>query len=232
MTGQLRARGNSLVVMVNNTRRPGAIPAMNTDWWNYGGLTRSVRLVETPAVFIRAARVQCAEVGSATHRRVRGAGRCARPTPVTIEIPGANARADRHDRRRRARRLRLRRRAGALVAGVAQALRRHHLRGGERVHDRIGFRTIEAVGTEIVSTAGRSFLRGISLHEEALGRGGRATSRADAEALLGWPRSSVVTSSRLAHYPHNEEMTRAADRHGPAGLVGDPGLLDDRLGRQ
>ena len=61
MTGQLRPRGNSLVVMVNNTRRANALPAMNTDWWNYGGLTRGVRLVETPAVFIRDARVQCAK---------------------------------------------------------------------------------------------------------------------------------------------------------------------------
>ena len=25
---------------------------MNTDWWNYGGITRDVLLVETPATFI------------------------------------------------------------------------------------------------------------------------------------------------------------------------------------
>jgi beta-glucuronidase len=92
VTGQLRPRDNSLVVMVNNRRRPAAIPAMNTDWWNYGGLTRGVRLLETPAVFIRAARVQCAKgapgrvAGFVQLDGARG------PTPVTIEIREANAR--------------------------------------------------------------------------------------------------------------------------------------------
>jgi beta-glucuronidase len=92
VTGQLRPAGNSLVVMVNNTRRPAAIPAMNTDWWKYGGLTRGVRLLETPAVFIRAARVQCAKgapgrvAGFVQLDGARG------PTPVTIEIREANAR--------------------------------------------------------------------------------------------------------------------------------------------
>ncbi|HMC93946.1 MAG TPA: glycoside hydrolase family 2 TIM barrel-domain containing protein, partial [Polyangia bacterium] len=52
------------------------------------------------------------------------------------------------------------------------------------------------------------------LHEEALGRGGRATSRADAEALLGLAKELGCNFVRLAHYPHNEEMTRAADRLG------------------
>ncbi len=41
-------KDNSLVVRVNNRRRPEGVPAMNTDWWNYGGLTREVLLVQTP----------------------------------------------------------------------------------------------------------------------------------------------------------------------------------------
>jgi beta-glucuronidase len=85
---------------------------------------------------------------------------------------------------------------------------------GDRVQDRIGFRTIEAVGTEIRLNGRSIFLRGISLHEEALGRGGRATSRADAESLLGLAKELGCNFVRLAHYPHNEEMTRAADRMG------------------
>ncbi len=31
---------------------PRRVPTINTDWWNYGGLTRDVLLVETPATFI------------------------------------------------------------------------------------------------------------------------------------------------------------------------------------
>ena len=60
ITGKLRARDNSLVVKVDNTRHADAVPTVNTDWWNYGGLTRDVTIVETPATFIRDYRLQLA----------------------------------------------------------------------------------------------------------------------------------------------------------------------------
>ncbi|HEX3901568.1 MAG TPA: glycoside hydrolase family 2 TIM barrel-domain containing protein [Polyangia bacterium] len=214
VTAQLRPRDNSLVVMVNNTRRPGAIPAMNTDWWNYGGLTRGVRLIDTPAVFVRAARVQCARSAS---RRIAGfvALDGARgPTSVSIDIPELRAHAT----------------AQTDAAGRAtfdfpaapalwspEAPKLYDVTitaGADRVHDQIGFRTIETAGTEIRLNGRSIFLRGISLHEEALVRGGRATSRADAEALLGLAKELGCNFVRLAHYPHNDEMTRAADRMG------------------
>jgi beta-glucuronidase len=214
VTGQLRPRGNSLVVMVNNTRRPGAIPAMNTDWWNYGGLTRGVRLIETPAVFIRAARVQCAK-GDPRHISgfVMLDGTRA-PTTVTLEIPQLPARATvQTDAAGRATFSFAA--APALWSPVAPRLYDVTVTAdGDRVHDQIGFRTIEAVGTELRLNGRPIFLRGISLHEEALGRGGRASSRADAEALLGLAKELGCNFVRLAHYPHNEEMTRAADRMG------------------
>jgi beta-glucuronidase len=214
VTGRLRPQGNSLVVMVNNTRRPGAIPAMNTDWWNYGGLSRGVRLVETPAAFIRAARVELAKgdahrvAGTVALDGARG------PTAVTVEIPEAHARATvETDAQGRA----------AFSFPVTLSLwspespRLYDVdisAGGDRVRDRIGFRTIETHGTELRLNGRPIFLRGISLHEEALGRGGRATSHADAEALLGLAKELGCNFVRLAHYPHNEEMTRAADRLG------------------
>jgi beta-glucuronidase len=214
VTGQLRPRANSLVVWVDSARLPAAIPAMNTDWWNYGGLTRGVRLVEAPAVFIREARVQCAR---ADPRQIAGfvsLDGARGPTPVTIEIPELRARATvRTDAAGRA--------TFAFPARPTlwspEAPKLYDVTitaGGDRVHDLIGFRTIETVGTEIRLNGRSIFLRGISLHEEALGRGGRATSRADAEALLGLAKELGCNFVRLAHYPHNEEMTRAADRMG------------------
>src|ERR1039457_2103567 len=52
ITKLAKATNNSLVVRVNNYRHAEAVPTVNTDWWNYGGLTRDVLLVETPATFI------------------------------------------------------------------------------------------------------------------------------------------------------------------------------------
>jgi beta-glucuronidase len=58
------------------------------------------------------------------------------------------------------------------------------------------------------------FLQGICIHAEAPYRGGRAYSDKDAETLLGWAKELGVNYVRLAHYPHDETMLRAADRMG------------------
>ena len=40
------------MIAVDNTRLADGIPTRQTDWWNYGGLTRDVSLVEVPEQFI------------------------------------------------------------------------------------------------------------------------------------------------------------------------------------
>mgnify|MGYP000004658441 CR=1 FL=1 len=44
---------HTLIVRVDNSRRPEGVPALKTDWWNDGGITRSVELVEVPRTFLR-----------------------------------------------------------------------------------------------------------------------------------------------------------------------------------
>lgn len=53
ITGLLKEKDNSLVVKVDNKRKREAVPTLNTDWWNYGGITRDVTLVEVTNVFIQ-----------------------------------------------------------------------------------------------------------------------------------------------------------------------------------
>jgi beta-glucuronidase len=84
----------------------------------------------------------------------------------------------------------------------------------DSIEDLIGFRTIETRGTEILLNGKPIFLRGISIHAEAPYRTGRAYSDKDAETLLGWAKDLGANFVRLAHYPHDESMLRAADRMG------------------
>ncbi len=187
---------------------------MNTDWWNYGGLTRDVRLIETPPVFVRTARVQLDPHDAGRVTATVELDGAVGPREVTVEIPEVGIRA-----------------AGAADStGHAKLWFAAHLSlwspespklydvvistGGDRVHDSVGFRTIAVRGADLLLNGAPIFLRGVALHEEALGRGGRATTRADAEALLGLARELGCNFVRLAHYPHNDEMTRAADRLG------------------
>jgi beta-glucuronidase len=86
--------------------------------------------------------------------------------------------------------------------------------GSDSIDELMGFRTIESRGTEILLNGKPIFLRGISIHAEAPYRTGRAYSDKDAETLLGWAKELGCNFVRLAHYPHDETMLRAADRMG------------------
>jgi beta-glucuronidase len=214
VTGVVRPRDNSIVVKVDNTRRADALPALNTDWWNYGGLTRGVRLVETPRVFVRNAVVQLAKENTSVVRASVRLDGARAPVKVTIEIPevhaGFTTMTDEHGNARFE--------FGATLAPWSPETPRLYdvviRTGDDRVQDRIGFRTVATRGPDILLNGKPIFLRGISLHEEALGRGGRATTRAQAEALLNLAKDLGCNFVRLAHYPHGDEMTRAADRLG------------------
>src|SRR5271169_2851744 len=69
ITDRVRPTGNFLILRVNNTRAKDAVPTVNTDWWNYGGITRPVTLVEVPETFIEDYSVQ---LGKGSTHEVKG----------------------------------------------------------------------------------------------------------------------------------------------------------------
>ena len=52
VTSALKAGSNFVVAVVDNTRHEDGVPTTQTDWFNYGGLTREVSLIEVPGAFI------------------------------------------------------------------------------------------------------------------------------------------------------------------------------------
>jgi beta-glucuronidase len=84
----------------------------------------------------------------------------------------------------------------------------------DKISDEIGFRTIETKGTKILLNGKETFLRGVCIHEEAAFRNGRAYSAEEAATLLGWAKEMGCNFVRLAHYPHNEQMIRQAEKMG------------------
>ena len=53
ITKLLKEKDNFLVVKVDNKRKKEGVPTLNTDWWNYGGITRDVKIVEVADTFIQ-----------------------------------------------------------------------------------------------------------------------------------------------------------------------------------
>ena len=89
ITNLVKDTGNFLIVKVDNKRRRDAVPTLMTDWWNYGGLTRHVKLIETPATFVQDYFIQ---LQKGSRDRVRGwvklAGDKLRQT-ITLRLPEA-----------------------------------------------------------------------------------------------------------------------------------------------
>src|SRR5690606_2260252 len=84
----------------------------------------------------------------------------------------------------------------------------------DKVTDKIGFRTIETKGQDILLNGKSVFLRGICIHEENPLIPGRFRSAGDMKMMLNWAKELNCNYVRLAHYPHSEEMIKLADEMG------------------
>jgi beta-glucuronidase len=215
ITQAVHSGDNFIVAAVDNTRHEDNVPTLQTDWWNYGGLTREVSLIELPDAFIdeydlHLRRGEGSLIEGWVH--VQGAAAGAK---VEVEIPELGAKTSAAtDADGRA----------AIQLSVSNLERwspdsprlyKVELRAGDdAIHELMGFRTVETRGTEILLNGKPIFLRGVSVHAEAPYRTGRAYSDKDAETLLGWAKELGCNFVRLAHYPHDESMLRAADRMG------------------
>ncbi|WP_322401703.1 glycoside hydrolase family 2 protein [Massilia luteola] len=215
VTDKLAKGRNVVVVKADNTRHQDDIPTVNTDWWNYGGITRDVMLAELPATYIADYKVQLAK-GDA-HRIagfVQMAGE-AKSQQVTVTIPEAGIKATvRTDANGRAA---LNIPVNKLTYWSPEQPKLYTVElagGGDDVVDHIGFRTIETRGRDILLNGKSVFLRGISLHDENPLIPGRLRGRGDMRMLLQWAKEMNCNYVRLAHYPHSEEMIRLADEMG------------------
>lgn len=214
ITNRIKDTDNFLVVKVDNKRRRDAVPTLMTDWWNYGGLTREVKLIETPQTFVNDYMVQ---LQRGSRNRVTGWAKLSGDNlnqKITIRIPevGVNLSFTTNA-------------SGTAAIDFTADLKLWSPDSPklydvfiesetDQVREQIGFRSVETRGTDILLNGKPIFLRGICIHEEAPLRGGRAYSREDAVTLLTWAKELGANFVRLAHYPHNEFMVREADRMG------------------
>jgi beta-glucuronidase len=215
VTAAIHAGANFVVAAVDNTRHEDGVPTLETDWWNYGGLTRSVSLIEVPEAFIdqydlHLSRSESNIIEGWVH--VEGGKQGVK---VEVEIPelGAKATAMLSENGRAAIRIEVK----SLERWSPETPKLYKVRistGQDSIEEEIGFRTIETRGTQILLNGKPIFLRGISIHAEAPYRTGRANTDQDSETLLGWAKELGCNFVRLAHYPHDESMLRAADRMG------------------
>ncbi len=213
VTDKLKPGNNFIVVKVDNKRKREAIPTVNTDWWNYGGITRSVHLITTPRAHITDYSIQLAKGSTQNIEGWVAVKNGKDGETVTLSIPELTK---------------------PVTVLVKDGVARFSIKAkpilwsphnpklysvaintsGDQLTDQIGFRTIETQGAKILLNNKEIFLKGISIHEEAPFKTGRVTSAEECRILLQWAKELGCNFVRLAHYPHSETMVREAEKLG------------------
>ncbi|MFA6087714.1 glycoside hydrolase family 2 protein [Mucilaginibacter sp.] len=216
----LKETENFLVVKVDNKRHADDVPTLNTDWWNYGGITRDVKLIELPQTYLQDYFIQlkkpAGKINAAT-REVEGwikFGGAAATGNITVSIPELKIK-----------------KIFAVSGGITRiSFKAPKLQlwspdnpklyrvvvetATDKVEDKIGFRLIEASGKQLLLNGQPLFMRGICIHGEIPQQVRRASGPEDARQLINQAKELGSNMVRLAHYPHDEAITRLADSVG------------------
>ncbi len=226
----LREGENTVIVKVDNKRHAEDVPTQIFDWWNYGGITRDVKLVKVAPVYMEDYSLQLQKADAkAKTREISFSARLSKAEAghkVVVSIPELKLEqqltTDAEGK------------VGATLKVSAKKLQLWSP-GNPKLYqvqlsldmstytDAIGFRTIETRGKQILLNGEPIFLKGISIHNEKPYGGGRANTADDARTLLSWAKELGCNFVRLAHYPHHEEMVREAEK---MGILGEYPMLE------
>ncbi|WP_366186663.1 glycoside hydrolase family 2 TIM barrel-domain containing protein [Flavobacterium ovatum] len=215
VTGKLKDGDNFIVVMVDNTRKKDAVPTINTDWWNYGGITRDVLLISTPSIYIEDYKVQLAKDNKDQIEGFIQLKNAAKNETVVVEIPELKIKStytvDENGYAKFNFPVKKVQYWSPETPKLYNVIVSSKL---DKVTDKIGFRTIKTIDKDIFLNGKSIFLKGISVHDENPLVGGRFRSEGDMRMMLNWAKELGCNYIRLAHYTHNETMLRLADEVG------------------
>jgi beta-glucuronidase len=210
----VKPKDNFLIIRVDNRRSKDGVPTLNTDWWNYGGITRDVLLIEETAVFIQNFSIQLDKGKNKALAGFVQLSNAVKGETLSISIP--ELKVDQIITTADDGRARFTFEVSSNITYWSPETPKLYsvtiTSSLQTLKDEIGFRTIETKGPDILLNGKPIFLRGISIHEDYRGR--RANGDEDAIAMLNSVKELGCNYVRLAHYPHNESMLRMADKMG------------------
>ncbi len=204
---------NRILLVVNNTRTPGRIPTIFTDWYNYGGLYRSVELYRLPETFIKEFRIHL--IPNSDFKKIQVSvvlDGDAKTDRVQLTIPELGIDQD----------VEISGGKGALTLKTSLELWSPEnpklydvflKAGSDEVKERTGFREIRTRGTQIFLNGEPIKLRGVSTHEDSV-LNGKAVTEEEIKENFRLIKELNGNFCRLAHYPHSEKAARIADEMG------------------
>ena len=205
---------NNIVVMVNNNRQGNGLPGYGYDWLNYGGITREVRLIETNNTYISDYFIQLKKGSLETiHGWVKLNGKHPEQN-ITLKIPELNILFQTKTDKNGLSNIELTSNFGLWSPENPKLYHMVIESETDTIDDNIGFICIEVVKNKVLLNKKPIFLKAVSIHEENPYSGKRAFSLEDAKILLIAAKELGCNMVRLAHYPHNENMVKEAEKLG------------------
>ena len=210
----LREGENVVIVKVDNKRHAEDVPTQIFDWWNYGGITRDVKLVKVAPVYIEDYNLQLASLEGRQLSFSARLNKAEAGHTVTLAIPELKIKKTANTAADGTVTLNMKAKPTLWSPETPKLYRVDITLDQSTISDEIGFRRIETRDKQILLNGQPIFLKGISIHNEKPNGGGRANTVEDARTLLSWAKELGCNFVRLAHYPHHEEMVREAERMG------------------
>jgi len=214
ITTYVKEGANSLIVKVDNKRLKNGLPGIGYDWFNYGGITRDVHLVETDATYIEDYHIQLRKGSSKEVLgwiKLNGEGKQQR---IKVRIPELGLKYSTKSDNSGVAKLNF---SSAFKLWSPDSPKLYKVIvecETDTIEDEIGFRNIEVKGSKIVLNGKPIFIKAVNIHEENPYKRARAISQNDAVLLLDQAKELGCNLVRLAHYPHNEYMVKQAEKMG------------------
>ena len=214
ITNAIQPGKNTIIVKANNQRLKDGLPGLGYDWFNYGGITRDVHLIETQSSYIEDYFIQ---LKKHSNNEISGW------IKINGDKPSQNVEIKIEE-------LKIHSKIFTNEDGIAYVNLSAHMdlwspknprlykviikSETDSISDAIGFRSIEVKGKKILLNGKDIFLKGINIHEENPMKAAKACSEEDAVLLLTWAKELGCNLVRLAHYPNNEYMVKLAEKMG------------------
>ncbi|MFC2138696.1 glycoside hydrolase family 2 protein [Bacteroidota bacterium] len=214
ITDKVKESENRLIVKVNNHRQKDGLPGLGYDWFNYGGITRSVNLIETNDTYIEDYSIH---LKNNSKNEIVGwiqlKGEKLQQK-VNCSIPELNVNKEIQTNSEGYAEIKFKTyiqlwspKSPKLYKVVLQSEK-------DTIANNLGFRTIEVQGSKILLNGKPIFLKAINFHEENPIKESKAYSEEDSKLLLEWSKELGCNLVRLAHYPHSEHTIKLAEKMG------------------
>ena len=218
ITTKLKNGENFIILKIDNKRKKENIPSLMFDWWNYGGITRDVYLIETDNIYIQNyhfllnkqnknqidIKIELNKNNTNTSAQI-----------IKLSIPELNIRKSLRINNNKEITKKIE--VNDLILWTPDNPKLYKIIikfNDEEIIDHIGFRTIEVSDKKILLNGNPIFLRGISIQDEKPNNDGVINTLKDVKILLSWVKELGCNFIRLVHYPHNEYMIREAEKEG------------------